>query len=208
MSIYHARHADKDLILIASANGFNSWDAFFLGIGFLEILNDVGITNFLKKLTNNEMNLFRKKITLRYFLPLCLILALGCSEDEKPNCPIDKTNGDPKSVLGTWQLVTINYLDMETGKETIKDFSCDNLVFTFLENGDFVVKGTSPDIPFFGDFTYEFKYGEKLTDFGNSSMKLSLTIHPSLIEKDKLTLNSRYVDGAIYVFYRISMAVD
>ncbi|MDO8968038.1 MAG: hypothetical protein Q8S14_11925 [Algoriphagus sp.] len=154
------------------------------------------------------MNLLRKKIALRYFLPLCLILALGCAEDEKPNCPIDKTNGDPKSVLGTWQLVTINYLDMETGKETIKDFSCDNLVFTFLENGDFVVKGSSPDMPFFGDFTYEFKYGEKLADFGNSTLRLSHTIHPCLVEKDKILLNSRFVDGEIILFYRVSETFD
>ncbi|MFN3996724.1 hypothetical protein [Algoriphagus sp.] len=159
-------------------------------------------------MTNNEMNLLRKKVTLKYFLPLCLILVLGCSEDEKPNCPIDKTNGDPKSVLGTWQLVSRRFLVLETGKETTQDFSCDNIAYTFLENGNFVVKGFNPEMPMFSNLTYDFNYGEKLADFGNSTLRLSNFDHPCLVEKDKMVLNSTYVDGEILIFYRVAEVLD
>lgn len=166
------------------------------------------VPDFIKFNYQKMKQTIKTSKALRLISSLCLILALGCSEDEKPNCPIDKTNGDPKSVLGTWQLVSRSFLVLETGKETTQDFSCDNITYTFLENGNFVVKGFNPEMPMFSNLTYDFNYGEKLADFGNSTLLLSNFDYPCLVEKDKMVLNSTYVDGQILIFYRVDEVLD
>ena len=150
-----------------------------------------------------------KIIKLLILIFFCGLMLFGCLPDEKPNCTIDRVDGDPKNILGTWQLVSKRYINQETGADINVDFSCDGVFYQFLANGKFIVSGSNPEMPKYASDSYEFIFGGiKDEQPGNSTLRLSQSIWPCLLESNRMVIDDRYVDGEKLVFYRVNDFTD
>ena len=166
-------------------------------------MNPVNICHFIK------LNLFMKTLRNWNILPLFLILVFGCSEEEKPNCVIDRVDGDPKTILGTWQVSKLIEFDFSNGKRHSIDFSCKSITITFFQDGEYLVEGEGMGFSWIQEDTkFSFEYGEVTGMFGNSTLKIGDKIVPCFIDKSEMIWDESWVDGDSYEFYRVRDNTD
>ena len=151
-----------------------------------------------------------KIIKLLILTLFCGLMLLGCLPDEKPKCKINQIDGNPKSIIGTWQLVSKEYINQELGVTEFTDFSCDGVFYKFFENGKFLVLGDHPEIPNYSTDSYEFKYGEIKDNYypSNSTLSLSSPSYPCVLESSQMTIDRMYLDGSKFIFYRVNDFTD
>lgn len=149
--------------------------------------------------------------TLRdcFLLPLVLILFFGCSEEERPKCTIDQVNGNPESVIGTWQLSKLIEFNFSNGKKNSIDYSCSSITITFFQDGDYLLEGGGNDFSWVPeDSKFSFEYGEVPGAFGNSTLKIGDKILPCFIDKSVMIWDESWLDGDSYEFYRVEGYTD
>lgn len=150
-----------------------------------------------------------KTIKSIFILILFGLLVFGCLKVEKPECRIKKIDGNPESVIGTWQLVSKEYINQELGVTELTDYSCYGIYYTFFANGEFQVSGSHPEMPNYASYTYDFKYGEvKDNQPGNSTLTLSNPSYPCILKSNQMTIDRMYLDGSKFIFYRVKDLVN
>lgn len=137
------------------------------------------------------------------------LVFFGCSEDDRPNCSIDQIEGNPKSILGTWQLSKVIEFDFSNGERHPIDYSCNSVKVTFFPDGEFLVEGGVNGISWIDEDTkFSFDYGEVQGMYGNSVLKLGDKLLPCFIDKSEMIWDEAWVDGGSYEFYRIQDLED
>lgn len=146
---------------------------------------------------------------LRFFLNILIsmslfLLSVSCKEESeqmsiKQKCSVQTIEGENNNVIGEWRLIREDLIFNPAGPTEI-DFSCDDVVYTFSEDG---IVSISSDI----DTHKAYTNGKYLYEFKNTSTPVSTLIingitWPCQVIASKMILDNSPTDGGRLTFYR------
>jgi hypothetical protein len=120
------------------------------------------------------------------------------------NCSNDDDNSPNPEIVGEWKLIQAKIINSETN--TTVDYSAENIIYNFQENGTLSVIGGQN----FGYPTgeYDYVFGEDYLGSENSGgqmillVKIGITKWTYKLENGQMTIGSSYVDGPDLIFER------
>lgn len=132
--------------------------------------------------------------------------ASACSKsnefDDGLKCQVDAKNGQDDDIIGEWKLVKgrVVFRDPKT-----IDFSCDDVVYTFQEDGTVEISGSAETVIGLGAGRYSFQLHREPLESSNEEFTLQIDglNMGSEISADAMVLNNSYLDGPILHFVRI-----
>jgi len=89
-----------------------------------------------------------------------LLMMLACQEEMRPEgelrCPVEALSGTRDDVAGKWKLVRGEILPSTSPEVISEDYSCDNIIFHFGEDGSLVITSDVED--YIGIIPEEYRY--------------------------------------------------
>ncbi|KEO75450.1 hypothetical protein [Anditalea andensis] len=141
------------------------------------------------------------------FVLIVMNLTGSCQEvdtiEEDLKCRIESVNGPDDDVIGKWKLVKEERFRMIDGEIRINDYSCNNIIYEFKEDGLLeVTNDTGDENHASGEYSYEFTSASS-NENGYPILKKGNLSWPCNIENSSLTLNLASLDGPTLFFIRI-----
>ena len=136
-----------------------------------------------------------------------LIGVWGCSKNSEPDdegqrCQVKAKDGQDDDIIGEWKLVKGQTVFHEP--KTI-DYSCDNIIYKFQENGTLVVSSDTETLIDLetGQYSYQLRHEPLESSNEEFTLQIEESFIGSEISADTMILNHSYLDGPILHFVRI-----
>lgn len=124
-----------------------------------------------------------KTIKILLVIPFLFILIgmAGC-EDENQKCNLRAIKGPIDNIVGKWKQVRVERIPEEYSMTA--DYSCDNIIYSFQEDGKLVIM--SDKIEYIGHSTREYEYEFRKSPHGQiyHSLIIDGRQYPCTINKD------------------------
>jgi len=147
-----------------------------------------------------------KNLLIFRFVVVFLICASACSKNNELEdglkCQVEAKNGQDDDIIGEWKLVKGQTVFHDP--RTI-DFSCDNVTYTFQEDGTLEVSGSAETVIGLGAGKYSFQLHREPLESSDEEFTLQIDelVMGSEISADAMIINHSYLDGPILYFVRI-----
>lgn len=124
-----------------------------------------------------------KTIKILLVIPLLSLLigVAGC-EDNNQNCNLRPVNGPKDNIVGKWKQVRVERVPEE--HSLTADYSCDNIVYSFQEDGKLIITSDKNDYIGHQVGVYEYEFGKSRIGENIHNLFIDGEIYPCIIDKD------------------------
>ncbi|HLW50226.1 MAG TPA: hypothetical protein VKZ78_04580 [Sphingobacteriaceae bacterium] len=134
--------------------------------------------------------------------------------DDELKCPVTAIEGPDDNILGKWKLVKTRTSafnppsKIEDQRSRIEDYSCNNIIYHFKEDGLLIVSGTYEGVFGFTNGEYSFVFSNTPSSDGmEDKFKLTLKIEqrdvPCSINNNNMIIDYAPGDGHTHYFVRV-----
>lgn len=160
-------------------------------------------------------------IKQRHFVYIACMIILpffGACQKNEPNrdelklkCPFMPKNGADDNVLGKWKLVKGRGSMMAPTPAQVQDYSCNNVIYHFQEDGTLHITGVSEGMISYpnGQYFFELK-DDQLFEAIEEKYTLELGTTTTAagrvacgIQENIMILNNSFIDGSKLTLYRV-----
>lgn len=151
----------------------------------------------------------RRKALLWAILIMILPMLGACQKQEVNNdelkCPVTAKEGPDDNIIGKWKFVKTRTAALAAPSKTY-DYSCNNVIFHFKEDGLLVISGVSEGIRSFGngEYSFEFKDVPFFTGMdGTYTITIGYISGACSIQENKMIIDRSPLDGDRQYFVRV-----
>jgi len=146
------------------------------------------------------------KSTFPVLLAFMLLHCIACSEQEDANkeCEVVPVAGDDNNIVGRWKLVEWQQVVMINGGWRIENYSCENIVYHFQEDGILSVSSSMEDFSgkSHNGSAYEL-VEESFENYNNYKLRIGTLGYWFSLVDGIMKLDMRPADGPLLTLVRI-----